>query len=554
MSGYKRRRNVYLLAAAAVLVVAVIGMALVVRHHYNTRTALLALQEANQADTVFKSDSAALSLVRHFDSPACLLGTRNDRMLAHYLLGRAHADMDDAPAAIQDYYDAIECADTTAKDCDFYLLNRIYGQMAYLLFKQGLYANSLLICDKAIHFAWKARDNRNAIVALCFKSNAYEKLGKDDSVLIVSKQAHDLFLRYGFREDAAKALSGIFEWQIKHGNFSDAYKLIKVYEKESGKFDSSGNVKPGYEIHYYLKGKCFLGLQKYDSAEYYFRKELNSGKDFNNQDAASYGLTELYRIKGNPDSVAKYAVISRTMNDSAWNKKAITESQRIQSLYDYSHQQRIAEEKSKQVDRKNKLIGFLLLTLLFISILSVIVVRNERLKRLRAIKESEQLLVNAQSDLLRLASARDNLSDLVKEKERIIIEHHKKLEEMTYKAHKKDVENIVTSACYMRFNSLALCGKQPTNDDWEQFYILVNRFIPDFYSTLYERHPLMTENDYRICFLTKLHFKPGDIANLIGASKQYVTNRRRELTKILFPDIVGEKVHASDFDNAIEKI
>ena len=125
---------------------------------------------------------------------------------------------------------------------------------------------------------------------------------------------------------------------------------------------------------------------------------------------------------------------------------------------------------------------------------------------------------------------------------------------MTNKAHKKDVENIVTSACYMRFNSLALCGKQPTYDDWEQFYILVNRFIPDFYSTLYERHPLMTENDYRICFLTKLHFKPGDIANLIGVSKQYVTNRRRELMRILFSDIVGEKVHASDFDDAIESL
>ena len=314
MLGDKRRRYLYLVAAA-VLVVAATGIALAVRHHRSMCTALLALQAENQADTVFKSDSAALRLVRHFDSPACLLGTSNDRMLAHYLLGRAHADMGEAPAAIQDYYDAIECADTTAKDCDFYLLNRIYGQMAYLLFKQGLYANSLLICDKAIHFAWKAKDNRNAIVALCFKSNAYEKLGKDDSVLIVSKQAHDLFLRYGFQEDAAKALSGIFEWQIKHGNFSDAYKLIKVYEKESGKFDSSGNVKPGYEIHFYLKGKCFLGLQQYDSAEYYFRQELKSGKDFNNQDAASYGLTELYRIKGNPDSVAKYAVISVGKNN-----------------------------------------------------------------------------------------------------------------------------------------------------------------------------------------------------------------------------------------------
>ena len=166
MSGYKRRRNVYLLAAAAVLVVAAVGMALAVRHHYNMRTALFALQEANQADTVFKSDSAALSLVRHFDSPACLLGTRNDRMLAHYLLGRAHADMDDAPAAIQDYYDAIECADTTAKDCDFYHLCRVYGQMADLFYEQGLYNESIECCDKSTRFAWKANEIWRTFVAV----------------------------------------------------------------------------------------------------------------------------------------------------------------------------------------------------------------------------------------------------------------------------------------------------------------------------------------------------------------------------------------------------
>ena len=157
MRGDKKRIKVYLLAAA-VLVVAAVGMALVVRHHYNMRTALFALQEANQADTVFKSDSAALSLVRHFDSPACLLGTRNDRMLAHYLLGRAHADMDDAPAAIQDYYDAIECADTTAKDCDFYHLCRVYGQMADLFYEQGLYNESIECCDKSTRFAWNLNE------------------------------------------------------------------------------------------------------------------------------------------------------------------------------------------------------------------------------------------------------------------------------------------------------------------------------------------------------------------------------------------------------------
>ena len=82
MLGDKRQRYLYLVAAA-VLVAAVIGIVSAVRHHRSMCTALMDLQAENQADTVFKSDSAALRLVRHFDSPACLLGTRNDRMRAH---------------------------------------------------------------------------------------------------------------------------------------------------------------------------------------------------------------------------------------------------------------------------------------------------------------------------------------------------------------------------------------------------------------------------------------------------------------------------------------
>ena len=57
-------------------------------------------------------------------------GEPNDRLLAYYLLGRAYYDHGEAPMALQCYYDAIEKADTTDKDCDYAQLSRVYGQMA----------------------------------------------------------------------------------------------------------------------------------------------------------------------------------------------------------------------------------------------------------------------------------------------------------------------------------------------------------------------------------------------------------------------------------------
>ena len=75
------------------------------------------------------------SYVRFFDSH----GTPNDRLLAHYLLGRAYHEHGEASMALQCYHDAIDCADTTAADCDFAQLARVYGQMANVFYYQGLY-------------------------------------------------------------------------------------------------------------------------------------------------------------------------------------------------------------------------------------------------------------------------------------------------------------------------------------------------------------------------------------------------------------------------------
>lgn len=87
--------------AAAVFVLAVTAFVVrAVRRDGAMHEALRELQEWNLADTVFRSDSAAQVLVDYFDHP---WHSANDQMLAYYLLGRAHADMGEAPQAIEAY-------------------------------------------------------------------------------------------------------------------------------------------------------------------------------------------------------------------------------------------------------------------------------------------------------------------------------------------------------------------------------------------------------------------------------------------------------------------
>ena len=123
------------------------------------RWQLLQLSAQNKCDTVFRSDSVQQELVDYFDRH----GTPNEQMYANYLLGRAYSDMGEAPQALKWFQKATEAADTTAKDCDYYTLCGIYGQIALTFEQQNLYREEIEAWERYSHFAQKDSDTYNYI-------------------------------------------------------------------------------------------------------------------------------------------------------------------------------------------------------------------------------------------------------------------------------------------------------------------------------------------------------------------------------------------------------
>ena len=83
-----------------------------------------------------------------------------------------------------------------------------------------------------------------------------------------------------------------------------------------------------------------------DSAEYYFRKELHDGRDFNNQNGAAIGLAKLYELHHALDSASKYFQYAYEMNDSMFAHTTTQTIERMQAMYDYSrHQEEAYNEK-----------------------------------------------------------------------------------------------------------------------------------------------------------------------------------------------------------------
>ena len=126
---------------------------------------------------------------------------------------------------------------------------------------------------------------------------------------------------------------------------------MDIYESESGFFDKNNNIEKGREIYYYPKGHYYMAIGKHDSAEFYFRKELREGRDFNNQNAGSRGLALLFQQTHRPDSAAKYALYSYAMNDSVYAHMATQEVERMKAMYDFTYHKNLAEQTATPTPR-----------------------------------------------------------------------------------------------------------------------------------------------------------------------------------------------------------
>ena len=92
-------------------------------------------------------------------------------------------------------------------------------------------------------------------------------------------------------------------------------------------------------------------------------------------------------------------------------------------------------------------------------------------------------------------------------------------------------------------------GKEPQLEDWTEMSEITEQYVPGF-SRFIHQNGVLSERDTHICMLIKMRFHPSEIAVLIGASPQTVTNSRVRLLRKIF----GEQGGAKDFDEHIREM
>jgi competence protein ComGC len=405
-------------------------------------------------------------------------------------------------------------------------------------------------------YAWKGKDTLAVLMSYEQESQVYRNLNMPDSLLYICEHVSQFYRKYGYTDYSAKSLFYTFSTLINRKEFDKVRKYMRIYESESEYFDSLGNIQRGREIYYRIKGLYFLHTNVLDSAEFYFRKELRDGKDFDNQHSGALGLSELYQIRQQTDSTAKYYKYAYVMSDSLYAQRTAKKIQRIQALHDYTRHQEIAHQEQKKANQRTIIIWICVGIIIVICLLTLIIIRELTRKKKTAEQKYMQSLSSieqAQSDIVKLQTNAEINKELISEKEQIIREQEtimKSLLRHDSNSQSLADRKLIDTDIYKRFEQLSTKGQQPTQEEWEQIEQQIFFCYPGFKDLLSKHGSAINDKEYKTCLLIRIGIKPTNISSMLGVASSYITELRTKMLQKLF----GMSGSSKSFDKLLKTI
>ena len=518
------------------------------------RYELLRHKAMNKACITFTSDSVMKEVVDYYEDH----GSANQRMLANYVLGCVYRDIHEVPLALEYYNKATEQADTTAADCDYGTLYRVYSQMGFLFSKQYLPYQLLDAFGKAEKYAYLAKDTLNAIINYQNKGDAYDYLGKKDSVVAINLRSANMFKRIGDNYNAAIALGCNYSYYIEKQDSVNAKKAFEAYFSTG----YEGNLEYEDSKAYVLcqKGIYYMFTGQLDSACYILQQSLKFCKSFSNKAATTKALAHYYAKVNQPSLAMKYALQSSEYNDSSLMEARKNQLQQMQAMYDYGRNQeiaRMAEQKATRSTQMNYMVVFAcVILLLFLSYIyrKQLVLKKKRIAVSKLLYEDSLLkLKRLQDEKAKLVAENDNkLFQVIMEKENTIDKLKAEISDIQDKYSLTSVSNVeltlMDSSICKKIKFIEVHPRKKMSDeDWKELADTVEKTIPNFIPRLKNK---LNDKDYQICLLIRLGFTTSLIARLLGLSDAAISKSRKTMLKKLCGKIGKPK----DFDKYVLQI
>ncbi len=563
------------------------------------RLELLRAKAMNRADSTFKTDSLMLQVADYYQRK----GTPNDRMLSLYLLGCTYRDMGAAPRAIETWQKAVDEADTTRADCDLSTLMRIHSQMNVLYTLLHLPDLAKEEIKEAEALCWKMKDTLNA---LFFERKICESLfdNRDYNTCIqYADSFHHTYLQMGLQDKAALVSVYCVKSFIELKEYAKAKEYLDIYESYCLSEKDHRKINGGLAPYYIYKGNYYLGIGNIDSAEACFRKAMPEMHLLHNDVDVYYRLCQIYELRNLPDSMFKYANLFYLAEERKSRDLNIQATAHAKNLYDYSVEQQIAKEAEAQ--KIHWRINFLSLAVMALAVIGFIVLlwmrQHYRKERELSRKELELSRKEAQSKALQaeLTATRQNLEVTAREQAELIGKKEELEERLRKLSNSLDNEKETTDTLARELESVKTdiqakaqtielqnlliknleqaIGTMDHNNRmeklrkypvlaqirqylnspkassfpdayWQKLATIVEEGFPTFYSVTHANGPL-SEDEYRICLLTKAGFSVSEMNILMGKT-EYASNAKKRMLKKIF----GIEGKPAEFDLHIDAI
>lgn len=503
---------------------------------------LLLTQAQDKNFIIHTSDSICKIAVKYFEKHSDIHYT----MLAYYCMGRVYSDLQDALQAQEYYLKALEIGKNSK---EYKLLIRISSNLGTLYAYQDIYDMALPLYKQALHYTFleQKQDSLNISYILRNIARTYTQTHQPDSAISYYQKA----IAYSTPSNVSSLFVDLGNLHFNKGEYKDAEKYLnKAVATVVNKITID---------HINLsKGKLYSELQMFDSAKICLMKSTQSSYLYTK--AGSFQrLAKVALKENNLKDFAKYTLEYEQLRDSITNRSHFENIRLTQSMFNY---QQINKEKIKfEKEATDRLILVYQIVILFVIILAVgiYIYKREQNKKKRLLEQKEQQYKRSQQYLEDNKKQIAQLEKILSTEKAQMTEVQRQLYEARKVMLQMENRTIIEKQGAIEvleqdFHSASLYLKihreeevQLNSTEWFELRQLIDATYSDFTNRLIKLYPKISQEEIRICYLSKMDVPVKKIATIVHITSSGVSQCRRRLYK----KFTNEPANAENFTKFI---
>lgn len=278
---------------------------------------LLSIRLRDKADIIPTSDVAIKKLVSYFEQKGTLL----EKQEVHYYAGSVYRDLDDAPRALEHFFNSLEYAEK-ASPCDSLTLRNTYSNLQYIYFRVQDYADALVMARHELSINKQLNDD--LLTSYMHMASSFVGL---DSLKQAEKACDSAFEEIRKSEDDSAYQAALILLLCQYSQLDCMIKAKQVRTRII--------TDPLYDYDAFsciAFAEFYESVGKKDSAILYLKRVLDDNNDMYNVYNAAERLYSIHYQRDDLEKANEYANIFIQLSNSINFEKRQTEAATVNNL------------------------------------------------------------------------------------------------------------------------------------------------------------------------------------------------------------------------------